>query len=194
MDPPVKFLLAGGQKGAARRAEPQLNRAAVDAAAGGASARVHGPSFSSGYRGKTTRRGKEKKKKRVTSSNSCYSKMELAVAEPIRARLRRLPLLRGLEPNAAALATSQDFQFTDVVHNNRNSLELFCHHSFIYTPKEREKAGWNLPDVSKLNSSFSIMPGSVQKSKYFPLAQVKMQRKRILHQKLQQHQCVSAAY
>lgn len=59
------------------------------------------------------------------------------MAEPIRARLRRLPLLRGLEPNANALATSQDFQFTGIFHNNHgDSLELFCHDSFIYTPKE----------------------------------------------------------
>lgn len=74
---------------------------------GGASGRADGSSLFLGI-------PQQNNEEKVASSNSCYSKMELAVAEPIRARLRRLPLLRGLEPNATALATSQDFQLTGV--------------------------------------------------------------------------------
>lgn len=106
MDPPLKF--AGRRTGgAAGRAGLEPEQAAVEAAAG--SPRTRGRSFP--FPGIPAAKQREK----VTSSNSCYSKMELAAAKPIRARLRRLPLLCGLEPSATARSH----------HHKTSSLQAF---------------------------------------------------------------------
>lgn len=48
------------------------------------------------------------------------------------------PLWAGAKRHSA-LTSSQDFQFTGIFHNNHHdSLERFCHDSFIFTPKERK--------------------------------------------------------
>ena len=106
MDLPVKFAGRRTEK-AAHRAEPEQKRG-------------HGKPQDAWTVLPFPRDTAAKQREKVTSSNSCYTKMELAVAEPIRARLRRLPLLCGLEPNTTALATSQDFQFTGIFHNNHS--------------------------------------------------------------------------
>lgn len=91
MDPRVSFLAVGQKNAAVQRTGQNLGgtgREGVNKRWGKVSSR---PGYSlSGYRRKTTRKG--------CVFKQLFSKMELVAKEPIRARLRRLPLLCGLEP------------------------------------------------------------------------------------------------
>lgn len=127
MNPPLKF--AGRRTGdAAGRPELEPEQASVWAAVG--SLRTRGRFFL--FPGIPAAKQREE----VTSSNSCCSKMELAAAEPIRARLRRLPLLCGLEPGATARSHRHKTSSLQAVFTI--STVIHCHDGFISTPKARK--------------------------------------------------------
>lgn len=153
MDPPLKF--------AGRRTGADCTPGRGGSGAGGCGRSGGEPRdawallpFSPGYRSTTTRKGYVFKQ--LLFQNG-VSRCRANQSEPAEAPT---PPWAGAKHHCARNITS--FQFTGIFHNSYgDSLELFCHDTFIYKPKTNKQKnhwiGWNLPDVLKLNSAFSTM-------------------------------------
>lgn len=138
MDPPGKFV-GSRTENTAIRPELKPKRAGKN----GAQLRLDRPAWLFPFQGIPSNNDKR------LSSNSCFSKMELAVAQPIRARVRRLPLLRGLEPNAT-LRSHRTLSGYAVFLRDDDSLYLRCHDSFIYTSNKRRPPLVSLPGIPQM--------------------------------------------